>query len=73
MKLMEPNRRKSVKREIRIMEKIDHECLAKLYESFESHKQVFLIMEYVTGGSLHGYLKEKPNRQMAEIEAKYLW
>jgi len=55
------------------MEKIDHECLAKLYEAFESHKQVFLIMEYVNGGSLHGYLKGKPNRQMAEIEAKYLW
>lgn len=55
------------------MEKIDHECLAKLFEAFESHKQVFLIMEYVNGGSLHGYLKGKPNRQMAEIEAKYLW
>ena len=72
-KLLEPNRRKSVKREIKIMEKIDHECLAKLFEAFESHKQVFLIMEYVNGGSLHGYLKGKPNRQMAEIEAKYLW
>ena len=72
-KLLEPNRRKSVKREIKIMEKIDHDCLAKLYEAFESHKQVFLIMEYVNGGSLHGYLKGKPNRQMAEIEAKFLW
>ena len=37
-KLLEPNRRKSVKREIKIMEKIDHECLAKLFEAFESHK-----------------------------------
>lgn len=72
-KLLEPNRRKSVKREIKIMERVDHECLAKLYEAFESHKQVFLIMEYVNGGSLHGYLKGKPNRQMAEIEAKYVW
>jgi len=72
-KLLEPNRRKSVKREIKIMEKIDHECLDKLYEAFESHKQVFLIMEYVNGGSLHGYLKGKPNRQMSEIEAKYIW
>jgi len=72
-KLLEPNRRKSVKREIKIMEKIDHDCLAKLYEAFESHKQVFLIMEYINGGSLHGYLKGKPNRQMAEIEAKFLW
>lgn len=70
---MEPNRRKSVKREMKIMEKLDHPNIAKLYEAFESHKQVFLIMEFVNGGSLHGYLKMKPNRQMPELEAKFLW
>ena len=32
-----------------------------------------MIMEYVNGGSLHGYLKMKPNRQMPELEAKFLW
>ena len=73
IKLMEPNRRKSVKREMKIMERLDHANIAKLYEAFESHKQVFLIMEYVNGGSLHGYLKMKPNRQMPELEAKFLW
>ena len=72
-KLMEPNRRKSVKREMKIMEKLDHEHIAKLFEVFESHKQVFFVMEYVNGGSLHGYLKMKPNRQMPELEAKFLW
>lgn len=35
---MEPNRRKSVKREMKIMEKLDHANIAKLYEAFESHK-----------------------------------
>jgi serine/threonine protein kinase len=73
LKLIEPNRRKSVKREMKIMEKLDHPNIAKLYEAFESPKQVFLIMEYVNGGSLHGYLKMKPNRQMPELEAKFLW
>ncbi len=38
IKLMEPNRRKSVKREMKIMEKLDHPNIAKLYEAFESHK-----------------------------------
>lgn len=37
-KLMEPNRRKSVKREMKIMEKLDHPNIAKLYEAFESNK-----------------------------------
>lgn len=71
--MIEPNRKKSVKREMKIMEKLDHPNIAKLYEAFESPKQVFLIMEYVNGGSLHGYLKMKPNRQMPELEAKFLW
>jgi len=44
------------------MEKLDHPNIAKLYEVFESYKQVFLIIEYVNGGSLHGYFKMKPNR-----------
>ena len=73
IKLLEPNRRKSVKREMKIMVKLDHPNNAKLYEVFESQKQVFFIMEYVNGGSLHGYLKMKPNRQMPELEAKFLW
>ena len=61
-KLLEPNRRKGVKREIIIMEKLDHPNIAKLYEAFDTHKQVYLIIEYVNGGSLHTYLKSKPNR-----------
>ena len=52
VKLLEPNRRKSVKREMKIMEKLDHPNIAKLYEVFESHKQVFIIMEYVEGNIL---------------------
>jgi serine/threonine protein kinase len=72
-KLLEPNRRKSVIREIKIMEKLDHRFIAKLYEGFDTHKQVFLVMEYVNGGSLHGYLKSKPNRQMPEQEVRFLF
>lgn len=71
-KLLEPNRRKGVKREIKIMEKLDHINIAKLYEAFDTHKQVYLVMEYVNGGSLHTYLKTKPNRQMDEAEAKVI-
>jgi serine/threonine protein kinase len=55
------------------MEKLDHPNIAKLYEAFDTHKQVILIMEHVNGGSLHGYLKSKVNRQMHESEAKYLF
>jgi MAP/microtubule affinity-regulating kinase len=37
-KLLEPNRRKSVKREIKIMERLEHKGIAKLYEGFDTHK-----------------------------------
>ena len=55
------------------MERLEHKGIAKLYEAFDTHKQVYLIMEFVSGGSLHGYLKSKPNRQMHENEARFLF
>ena len=72
-KLLDPNRKKGVKREIKIMEKLDHPNIAKLYEAFETHKQVYLMLEYVNGGSLHSYLKTFSNRQMPDSEAKYIF
>lgn len=38
LKLLEPNRKKGVKREIKIMEKLDHPNIAKLFEAFDTHK-----------------------------------
>ena len=56
-KLLDPNRRKSVKREIKLMEKMRNQHIIRLYEVIDTSKYVILIMEYVGGGSLHGYLK----------------
>ena len=56
-KLMDPNRRKSVKREIKLMEKMKSQQIIKLYEVIDTGKYVIIVMEYVSGGSLHGYLK----------------
>ena len=56
-KLMDPNRCKSVKREIKLMEKINNLQIIKLYEVIDTQKYVILVMEYVASGSLHGYLK----------------
>ena len=63
-KLEEPNRRKSVKREIKLMEKMKHHSIIQLYEIIDTGKYVILVMEYVSNGSLHGYLKSKPNRRL---------
>jgi len=72
-KLVDPNRRKSVKREIKLMEKMKHNSIVKLYEVIDTEKYVILVMEYVGGGSLHGYLKSKPNRRLDEKEARRIF
>jgi serine/threonine protein kinase len=72
-KLLDPNRRKSVKREIKLMEKMKHQNIIRLYEVIDTSKYVILIMEYVGGPSLHGYLKSKPNRRLEELDAKRIF
>ena len=72
-KLMDPNRRKSVKREIKLMEKMRNQHIIRLYEVIDTSKYVILVMEYIGGGSLHGYLKSKGNRRLDEKEAKRIF
>ena len=56
-KLVDINRKKSVRREIKLMQKMKHPNIAELSESIDTTKYVFLIMEYIGGGSLHGLIK----------------
>jgi hypothetical protein len=44
-----------------------------LFEIIDTGKYVILIMEHVGGGSLHGYLKSKPNRRLEEWDAKRIF
>jgi serine/threonine protein kinase len=57
-RMLEPNRRRNLKREIQIMKRISHPALVTMKEAFESKKQVFLVQEYVAGGNLQQYLRE---------------
>jgi len=49
---------------------MNHTHIVKIFEAFETDANVYLVMEYVSGGSLHSYLKEKGNRRLEEEEAK---
>lgn len=72
-KIKDIQRQKSVRREIRLMKRINHPNVAQLYEAVETDTQVILILEYVSGGSTHGFLKSKPNRRMSENDARLIW
>ena len=72
-KIKDLQRKKSIRREIKIMQRVNHPNIAKLYDVIETDTQVILVMEYINGGSTHGYLKSKPNRRMEEHNAKKIF
>ena len=55
------------------MERMRNQHIARLYEVIDTTKYVILVMEYVGGGSLHGYLKSKGARRLDEPEAKRIF
>ena len=61
-KMKDLQRKKSVRREIKLMQRIDHIHVARLYDAIETDTNVILVMEFVGGGSTHGFLKSKPHR-----------
>jgi 5'-AMP-activated protein kinase catalytic alpha subunit len=56
-----------VTREIDILKMIRHPNIIQLFEIIETPKQLFLIMEYVSGGELFDYIVKK--QKLKEVEA----
>ena len=69
-KLSDINRQRSVRREVVLLQKMNHPNIVKLIEAFETESHVYLVMENVSGGSLHSYLKQMINKQLDEEEAR---
>lgn len=57
-----------MEREIRLLKKLNHANIVKLYETIDTPKQLFLIMELVKGRSLHSYMRSKPGKKLSETE-----
>jgi len=52
---------------------MNHPNIVKIFEAFETDDNVYLVMEYVGGGSLHSYLKERVDRRLEEEDAKRIF
>jgi serine/threonine protein kinase len=63
--------RKILEKEITIMKLIEHPSIMKIYDVYESSKELFLILEYVEGGELFDYLVKKG--RMTEYEALFFF
>ncbi len=60
--------RKKVFQEVYILKKIRHANVIRLLEVFEGPKQLFIVMEYASGGDLLKYVKKKG--RLSEPEAR---
>lgn len=58
-KLVDEHRRNSVCREVMLMQKLKGPFVVEFSEAFETDNHVYLIIEYVSGRSLHDYLKKQ--------------
>lgn len=47
-----------MRREIKLLQKIDHPNIVKILDTIESNNHINIILEYVGGCSLHQYLKK---------------
>lgn len=72
-KLLDPQRKKSVRCEIRLMERMRHLNIVNFHEALDTPKQIFLVMDFLGGGSLHHYLKKRPGRRLEDQQAKRLF
>jgi protein-serine/threonine kinase len=50
-------KRKAVQREIIALRKIDHPNIIKMHDLIETAKQICIVTDYVSGISIHQYVK----------------
>jgi serine/threonine-protein kinase HSL1 (negative regulator of Swe1 kinase) len=58
-------------REIAIMKLLDHRNIVRLFDVWENHTELYLIMENVDGGELFHYIEER--RGLEESESVYIF
>ena len=66
-KITDVNDVERVAREINILKTIRHPHIIQLYEIIETPKQLYLIMEYASGGELFEYIVS--HQRVKELEA----
>ncbi|XP_062179115.1 CBL-interacting protein kinase 25-like [Phragmites australis] len=59
-----------IMREIDIMRRVRHPNVVRIHEVMASKTRIFVVMEFVGGGSLHGYLVHRSDRGVGEVVAR---
>ena len=56
-KIKELQRKKSIRREIKILQLLNHPNIVKIHDVVETNNHLNIIMEYLSGPSLGSYLR----------------
>ena len=72
-KIQDPVRQNSIKTEIKILKLINHPNIAKIIEEINGEKNFYLVLEYVQGFSLQGYVSKRPGKRLDEQEASQIF
>eukprot|EP00903_Cladosiphon_okamuranus_P012027 g11292.t1 len=67
-KIKDENQWKRISQEVKLMEKLNHPRVIRLFETAESSKRIHLVMEYANGGNLCSYVKRR--KRLDEGEAR---
>lgn len=66
--LQDTMKKNNVLREIKILERLDHPNIMKIFDCFEDSQNVTIVLEYVAGISLNSYLAKVPEHRLDESE-----
>ena len=64
---------RNIRREIRLLKTLKHPHIVRLYESIEDVSYIYMIMEYLKGGSLFSYIRSKDKHRLSEFETRQLF
>ncbi|EFJ24233.1 hypothetical protein SELMODRAFT_414787 [Selaginella moellendorffii] len=71
--IIEGGMREKVAREVRTMALLRHPHIVRLYEVFETPRDVLIVMEYAERGDLYEYLLVQRNQRLEEAEARWFF
>ena len=67
--LLNRQKRNTVKNEIDILKQLDHINIMKLFEIIDTNENLYLVLEYIKGGSLLDIIKKETNHIIEEKRA----
>ncbi len=63
-KLIDVQIKNNLAREIKILQKLNHPNIVRLYESIDTFSNVYLVTEYLEGVPLQEFLKKQPEGRL---------